>query len=200
LLEYNADTPTALVEAAVAQWYWLKDVDERGDQFNSIHEHLIDAWKEVLPFAEIVPLSALKGDNVDRVGEVILAHLPEGPPLYPDDFLTDLPERFFVSEMVREKILRMTRDELPYSTGVVIDSFEEGPELVRIEASIFVERDTQKAIVIGKDGEKLKTIASDAHRDMEKLFGSKVFLQVWVTVRSGWADDEAALKRMGLGE
>jgi GTP-binding protein Era len=161
---------------------------------------LIEQYRHMLDFAEVVPVSALTGENVDVLTEQLLAHLPESGPLYPEDFLTDLPERFFVAEMVREKILRMTRDELPYSTGVVIDSFEEGPELVRIEASIFVERDTQKAIVIGKGGQMLKAIGTAARQDIEAFLGAKVFLGLFVKVRDRWREDPGMLEQMGLGD
>jgi GTP-binding protein Era len=161
---------------------------------------LIDQYRTLLDFADVVPVSAKDGDNVDVLMERLVAHLPEGAALYPDDFLTDLPERFFVSEMVREKILRMTRDELPYSTGVVIDSFEEGPELVRIEASILVERDTQKAIVIGKGGQMLKAIGTAARQDIEAFLGAKVYLGLFVKVRERWREDPSTLEDMGLGD
>ena len=161
---------------------------------------LLDQYRHVLDFADMVPVSAKNGDNVDVLMERLIAHLPEGNALYPEDFLTDLPERFFVAEMVREKILRMTRDELPYSTGVVIDSFEEGPELVRIEASILVERDTQKAIVIGKGGQMLKAIGTAARQDIEAFLGAKVFLGLFVKVRERWREDLSVLDDMGLGD
>jgi GTP-binding protein Era len=161
---------------------------------------LIEQYRHMLDFADVVPVSALNGDNVDVLLERLIAHLPEGAALYPEDFLTDLPERFFVSEIVREKILRMTRDELPYSTGVVIDSFEEKPELVRIEASIFVERDTQKAIVIGKGGQMLKAIGTAARQDIEAFLSAKVFLGLFVKVRERWREDPGILEDMGLGD
>ena len=161
---------------------------------------VIEQYRHLLDFADVVPVSALGGDNVDVLTSRLLAHLPEGEALYPDDFLTDLPERFFVAEMVREKILRMTRDELPYSTGVVIDSFQEQPDIVRIEASIFVERDTQKAIVIGKGGQMLKAIGTAARQDIEAFLGAKVFLGLFVKVREKWREDTATLEAMGLGD
>jgi GTPase len=161
---------------------------------------IIEQYRHLLDFADVVPVSALSGDNVDVLVSRLLAHLPEGAPLYPDDFLTDLPERFFVAEMVREKILRMTRDELPYSTGVVVDSFQEQPDIVRIEASIFVERDTQKAIVIGKGGSMLKAIGTAARQDIEAFLGAKVFLGLFVKVREKWREDAATLELMGLGD
>ncbi len=173
----------------------------------------IEQYRGLLPFVEIVPLSALTGDNVDLLGERLLAHLPEGPPLYPDDFLTDQPERFFVSEMIREQILHLTRQELPHSTAVVIDSFQDPQDepapgevadaptrapLVRIEASILVERDTQKAIVIGRGGALLKAIGSAARREIEAFLGTHVFLGLFVKVRSHWREDPHALEQLGL--
>jgi GTP-binding protein Era len=160
----------------------------------------IEQYRHLMDFADVVPVSALTGDNVEVLIGRLLAHLPEGEPLYPDDFLTDLPERFFVAEMVREKILRLTRDELPYSTGVVVDSFQESPEIVRIEASIFVERDTQKAIVIGKGGSMLKAIGTAARKDIEAFLEAKVFLGLFVKVREKWREDAATLEQMGLGD
>jgi GTP-binding protein Era len=161
---------------------------------------IIEQYRHLLDFADVVPVSALTGENADVLTSRLLAHLPEGAPLYPEDFLTDLPERFFVAEMVREKILRMTRDELPYSTGVVVDSFQEGPDIVRIEASIFVERDTQKAIVIGKGGSMLKAIGTAARHDIEAFLEAKVFLGLFVKVRERWREDASTLEQMGLGD
>jgi GTP-binding protein Era len=158
---------------------------------------LIDRCRSLLDFADIVPVSAKTGDNVDRLIEVVLGHLPEGPPLYPEEFLTDQPERFFVAEIVREKVLARTRDEIPYSAGVLIDSFKEERGMVRIEASLFVERDGQKAIVIGKGGEMLKAIGTDARKEIEEFLGSKVFLGLFVKVRPNWREDKGTLEAMG---
>jgi GTP-binding protein Era len=159
---------------------------------------VIEQYRSMLPFEEVVPFSALRGENVDVLEEQVLAHLPEGERLYPEDFLTDLPERFFVSEMVREKILRLTRDEVPYSTGVVVESFKEEEGLVRIEATILVERDTQKGILIGRGGAMLKSIGTEARKDIEAFLGAKVFLGLFVKVRQQWRDDPAVLAEMGL--
>jgi len=159
---------------------------------------LIDRCRSLLDFADIVPVSAKTGDNVDRLIEVVLGHLPEGPPLYPEEFLTDQPERFFVAEIVREKVLARTRDEIPYSAGVLIDSFKEERGMVRIEASLFVERDGQKAIVIGKGGDMLKAIGTDARKEIEEFLGSKVFLGLFVKVRPNWREDKGTLEEMGL--
>jgi len=151
-------------------------------------------------FAAIVPLSATKGTQVEDLIAATELALPEGAPLYDPDEITTLSERFLAAEIIREKLFRQLGEELPYAAAVEVEQFEEKPALRRIGVRILVDKASQKAIVIGKQGERLKTIASDARRDMERLFGSKVFLEVWVAVRSGWADDEAALKRMGLGE
>jgi GTP-binding protein Era len=130
----------------------------------------------------------------------VIALLPEGDPLYPDDFLTDQPERFFVSEMVREKILHHTREEIPYSTGVIIESFKEEEALVRIQAKVLVERQSQKGILIGRGGQMLKAIGTEARRDIEEFLGTKVFLGLFVTVREKWREDPAILEEMGLGD
>ena len=160
----------------------------------------IDAYKDLLEFSEIVPVSALKGDNVDRLEEVLLRALPEGPALYPEDFLTDQPERFFVAEMVRERILHHTRQEIPYTSGVVIESFKEEEGLVRIHAVVYVERDSQKGILIGKGGSMLKAIGTEARKQIEEFLASKVFLGLFVKVRTGWRENEQILGEMGLGE
>ena len=161
---------------------------------------LIDQYRRLLDFVEVIPLSALEGDNVDVLGERLVAHLPEGDRLYPEDFLTDQPERFFVAEMVREQILRHTRQEIPYSTAVVVDSFKEGDPLVRIEASILVERPSQKGILIGRGGAMLKAIGSADRREIEAFLGTKVYLGLSVKVREGWREDPAVLDEMGLGK
>jgi GTP-binding protein Era len=160
----------------------------------------IESYRRMLDFADVVPFSALTGLNVDTLRGVLLRHLPVGEPLYPDDFLTDQPERFFVSEMVREQVLRMTRDEIPYTTGVVIDSFKEDGELVRIQASILVERDSQKAILIGKGGSMIKAVGTEARKSIEEFLGTKVFLGLFIKVRENWREDQAVLEEMGLGK
>jgi GTP-binding protein Era len=160
---------------------------------------VIEQYRRLLDFAEVVPISARDGFNVDRLAALLLAHLPEGERLYPEDFLTDLPERFFVAEMIREQILRLTREEIPYSTGVVIDAFKEEEGLVRIEASVLVERESQKGIVIGKGGAMLKSVGTSARRQIEEFLGTKVFLGLFVKVRERWREDAALLDEMGLG-
>jgi GTP-binding protein Era len=160
----------------------------------------IEQYRHLLDFADVVPVSALKGDNTDVLTARILAHLPEGEPLYPQDFLTDQPERFFVAEMIREQILRLTREEIPYSTGVVIDSFREEEGLVRIEASILVERETQKGILIGRGGSMLKTVGTEARKQIEAFLDARVFLGLFVKVREKWREDKRVLDEMGLGD
>jgi GTP-binding protein Era len=160
----------------------------------------IDAYRSLLEFVEVVPFSALTGDGVDLVSSRLLAHLPEGPALYPEDFLTDRPERFFVGEMIREQILKHTREELPYVTGVVVESFKEEAGLIRIEAAVIAERDNQKGILIGKGGGMLKAIGSGARREIEAFLDAKVFLQLFVRVRDRWRENTRLLEEMGLGE
>ena len=161
---------------------------------------VIDQYRTLLDFVEVVPISARDGDNVDVLSSLLLKYLPEGPRLYPEDFLTDLPERFFVAEMVREQILRMTREEIPYTTGVVIESFKEEEGRVRIEATIFAERESQKGILIGKGGGMLKEVGTAARRQIEDFLGTKIFLGLFVKVRERWREDAAILDEMGLGD
>ncbi|TMG79837.1 MAG: GTPase Era [Betaproteobacteria bacterium] len=148
-------------------------------------------------FIAVVPVSARTGKNVPELLRVLAAALPEGPAAYPEDQLTDRDERFFAAEMLREKLFESLGEELPYRCEVMIDSFKEEGRLRRIEASILVERDSQKAIVLGKGGERLKAMASAARRDLERLFQGKVYLGVWVKVRRAWTDDARVLRQLG---
>ncbi len=148
-------------------------------------------------FAEFVPLSAKKDADVQRLLGIIQPYLPEQPWFYEQDALTDRSDRFLASEIIREKLFRLTGDELPYTSTVVIDKFEEEGNLRRIAASIVVERDAHKGMIIGAGGERLKRIGSEARQELEKLLDAKVFLELWVKVRSGWADDEAHLRSYG---
>ena len=150
-------------------------------------------------FSEIVPVSARRRKGLDELLHVIERHLPEQPAIYPEHDFTDRNERFLAAELIREKLFRSLGEELPYSSGVEIEKFEEQGSLRRIHALIVVEKEGHKAIIIGTRGEKLKEIATAARLDMEKLFGGKVYLEVWVRVRSGWTDDEASVRRMGYG-
>lgn len=148
-------------------------------------------------FAAIVPVSAQKNLQLKELLQTVREFLPENPPLYPADEITDRNERFLAAESIREKLFRQLGEEVPYAVSVVIDEFAFERGLRRIQASIIVDKSSQKAIIIGGKGEKLKAIATQAREDMEKLFGGKVFLQVWVKVKSGWADDAQALKKLG---
>lgn len=148
-------------------------------------------------FAAVVPVSAVKGRQTDQLLAEARKHLPNEELLFGEDELTDKSERFLAAEYIREKLFRLLGDELPYNAAVEIEKFEQEGSLRRIYAAIVVDRDSHKAIVIGKGGESLKRIASEARQDMERLFDSKVYLEVWVKVKSGWADDERLLKSLG---
>ena len=149
------------------------------------------------PFAEYVPMSARREADVQRLLGILEKHLPEQDWLYDEEVLTDRSERFLASEIVREKLFRLTGDELPYTSTVVVDTFEEEGNLRRIAATIVVERDAHKGMVIGEGGERLKRIGTEARQELEKLLDAKVFLELYVKVRSGWADDEAHLRSFG---
>jgi GTP-binding protein Era len=161
---------------------------------------LIDRWRQRHAFTEIVPVSALTGENVDRLERVILDHLPEGDPLYPTDYLTDQPERFFVAEAVREKVLGLTHAELPFSTAVVVDRFEEADDrgIMRFYCSILVERDSQKPILVGRGGEMIKRIGTAARCDLESFFEARVYLDLRVKVASEWREDGRLLDELGM--
>ncbi|WP_426359835.1 GTPase Era [Pseudocolwellia sp. HL-MZ19] len=152
-------------------------------------------------FQNIIPISASKGDNVDKIHDLCMESLPEGDFWFPEDYITDRSSRFMASEIIREKLIRFTGDELPYSITVEIEQFKMDEKGVyHINALILVERETQKRMVIGNKGARLKTIGQEARRDMEALFGQQVFLETWVKVKSGWADDERALRSLGYGD
>ena len=155
----------------------------------------IDAWSREHAFAEIVPVSAATGENVERLEGAILQHLSEGEPLYPPDYLTDRPERFFVAELVREQVLRHTHAELPFSTAVVVDRFEEPDAngIMRLYCSILVERASQKAIVVGRAGEMIKRIGTAAREELERFFDARVYLDLHVKVKAEWREDERLL-------
>jgi GTP-binding protein Era len=151
-------------------------------------------------FEDLVPVSALSGENVDRLEQVLLDRLPEGDPNYPDDYLTDQPERFFVAELVREQVLQQTRDELPFSTAVVVDKFEEADAkgLMKFYCTILVERETQKPILVGRAGARIKAIGTAARKELEAFFDARVFLDLHVKVKESWRDDERMLDSLGL--
>ena len=163
---------------------------------------IMDGYWQEQRFAEIVPVSASTGENVDRLERVLIDRLPEGQPLYPDDYLTDQPERFLASEIVREKLLQFTHAEIPFSSAVVVDRFEE-PEaaggLLRLYCTILVDRDSQKAIVVGRGGEMVKRIGMAAREDLERFFETRVFLDLHVGVKSDWREDDRLLGELGLG-
>jgi GTP-binding protein Era len=158
---------------------WLRDMQQRHD------------------FAEFVPMSAKNAKDIDRLLVICQKYLPEQPWMYGADELTDRSERFMAAEIVREKLFRLTGDELPYTSTVIIDQYQEEGALRRIAATIVVERDSHKGMVIGEKGEKLKRIGTEARQELESLTGGKVFLEIWVKVRSGWADDDARVRSFG---
>jgi GTP-binding protein Era len=158
---------------------------------------VLESYARLFAWTEVVPVSAHTGDNVQRLLTVAVSLLPEGEAAYDDDTVTDQTMRTLAAEMVREKLLRQTHEEIPYSLAVEIDEFIEEGKLARITASVLVERESHKAIVIGKHGERLKTVGTEARLDMERVFGMKVFLQLWVKVREAWREDEHALIELG---
>ncbi len=159
----------------------------------------IQVWSQLYEFLSIVPISALHGQQVDELVTAMEAILPHSPPLYPPGSLTDMPERFIAGEMIREKAFRLTGDEIPYSVAVTVDDFKEekAGKLIRIHASIHVERDSQKGIIIGKGGQKLKEIGQAARKEIERMVGAKVFLKLFVRVQKNWSKDTKALRRFG---
>jgi len=165
---------------------------------------IMQKYSELGSFAEIIPVSAGTGDNVDRLERTIIEHLPEGEPRYPADYLTDQPERFFASEIVREKLLQFTHAEIPFSSAVVVDRFEEPPEggerkgLLKLYCTIVVDRESQKPIVLGRGGDMIKRIGIAAREDLERFFDTKVFLDLHVRVRSEWREDETVLNDIGV--
>ena len=150
---------------------------------------LIDRYRELHDFAAYIPVSALTGEGLDILKNEIIQRLPEGPPLYPGDHVTDQPERFLAAEILRERILRLTRQEVPHAVAVLIENWEDSPNLLRIAASIYVERPGQKTILIGSGGTLLKKIGTLARQEIEQIFGKKVFLQTFVKVRPNWRED-----------
>jgi GTPase len=174
----------------------LNKVDALADKSRLLPR--IAAYAAEREFAEVIPISALTGDGVEMLIEKALERLPEGPPLYPEDEMTDQPERAIVAELVREKILEATGDEIPYVTAVVTEGWEEADGLTRINCLIYVERPAHRAIVIGRGGARLKEIGSRARRDIEHLLGRHVFLGLFVKVREHWRDDERALDELGI--
>jgi GTP-binding protein Era len=160
---------------------------------------IIDQWSALYPFDAVVPISATLGTQVERLLAVMESLLPAGPPLFPDDMLTDLPQRFLVAERIREKVIRFTGEEIPYAAAVTVESYKEekGGALIHIHAVIHVERESQKGIIIGKGGAKLKQIGQAAREDIEAFLRTKVFLKLFVRVEKNWSRDTKALRRLG---
>ncbi|MCP4883468.1 MAG: GTPase Era [Flavobacteriales bacterium] len=163
-------------------------------------EQQVSYWKENLPNAEIHPISALENFNIETVMNRIVKLLPVSPPFYPKDQLTDKPERFFVNETIREKILMHYKKEIPYSVEIVTEEFKEEKKLIRIRSVIMVERDTQKGIIIGHKGAALKRVGTEARKDLEKFFGKKIFMDLYVKVNKNWRSSNSQLKRFGYKE
>jgi GTP-binding protein Era len=162
---------------------------------------MIQRFHEMGTFAEIVPVSAATGENVDRLERAIVERLPEGEPMYPPDYLTDQPERFFAAEIVREKLLQFTHAEIPFSSAVVVDRFEEPSapkEILKLYCTILVERESQKPIILGRGGEMIKKIGTAARADLEKFFDTRVFLDLHVRVKSEWREDDSVLNDLGV--
>ncbi|MCS7463460.1 GTPase Era [Paenibacillus doosanensis] len=160
---------------------------------------VITAYKDLYPFAEIVPISAIQGNNVNTLLEQVVKYLPEGPQYYPADQVTDHPEQFVCAELIREKLLHLTREEVPHSIAVAIEDMKvEENGVVHISAVIYVERDSQKGIIIGKKGALLKEVGQKARRDIETLLGSKTFLELWVKVKKDWRNQERVLRDLGF--
>ena len=162
---------------------------------------IIDVFQKACRFAEIVPVSALTGENVRLLSELITRYLPPGPQYYPDDMVVDRPERFIISEIIREKVLHLTSQEVPHSVAVVVEQVAERPnELLAVSATIYVERDSQKGILIGKNGGMLKQVGQMAREEIESLLGSRLFLELWVKVKKDWRNREQEMKNFGLLE
>ena len=176
----------------------VNKVDQIEDK-ETLLPHL-QSLSEKLNVAEIVPMSALRNTNLDRLEQLVTERLPEGIHMYPEDQITDRSSRFMAAEIVREKITRQLGDELPYEMAVEIEEFKQEGNLLNISALILVERDGQKKILIGDKGSRIKLIGTEARTDMEKLFEMKIMLKLWVKVKSGWSDDERALRSLGYNE
>jgi len=160
---------------------------------------IIDSWTKFYPFEAIIPISAILGDQIEELIKAIETLMPKGPAYFPEETITDLPERFIAAEMIREKVFRLTGQEIPYSTAVTVDSFSEKKKrsLVKIDATIHVERSSQKGMVIGKNGSMLKMIGTEARKEIERMVGTKVFLKLFVRVHKNWSKDTKALRRLG---
>ena len=165
------------------------------------HRHIlpvIEAYERRFPFAEYVPISALKGVNLEELTQTIIKYLPQGPRYFPTDQVTDQPEKFLIAELIREQIFTQTEQEVPYQTAVLVEHLEDAESgMLRVEATIFVERDSQKGIIIGKQGNRLKQIGQAARREIERLLNAHVYLALWVKVRKDWSENEQLIRDMG---
>jgi GTP-binding protein Era len=161
---------------------------------------IIETYSRAHPFVEIVPISAVDGTNVDVLETLFVRHLPDGEPLYPADYVTDQPERFFISEIIREQVLQMTHDELPFSTAVIVDRLEPAGEdkIIKLYCTILVDRESQKPIVVGRAGAMIKAIGTAARAELQRYLDARVYLDLHVKVKSDWRDDERLLDEMGL--
>ena len=158
---------------------------------------LINKYSSIYDFAEIIPVSSLKGKNLPDLRKTIIDYLPEGPQYYPEDEMTEQPERFIAAEIIREKIFRMTKDEVPYSTAVLVEEMKEHGDKIYTRADIYVEKDSHKGIIIGANGQMLKKIGQAARKDIERLLGSEIYLELWVKVKKDWREKPGALREMG---
>ena len=199
--QYEEDGPTVqrLRQLTSPLFLVINKVDQSTEE--QIAE-LIQKWNHWLDFKETIPISALHGLNIDKLMDLILKYTPEGPVYYPKDQLTDRPEKFFVSEIIREKILQQYKKEVPYSCEVVVDSFKEdktksGEDITMIEAHIYVNRKTQKPIIIGKGGAAIKKLGIEARKDIEKFLDTKVYLELYVKIKENWRNDDKWLKSFG---
>ncbi|WP_374696441.1 GTPase Era [Spiroplasma endosymbiont of Polydrusus formosus] len=171
------------------------DLVSKGDLMVKIAE-----WEKIHQFTVIIPISALKHQNIDELLTLLKGHLIEGPQYYPDDMLTDQPEKFLIREIIREKILLLTEEEIPYSVAILIDKFEDKQQLLKIMASICVERDSQKGIIIGKQGQLIKQIGTQARLELEQILGTKIFLELFVKVFYKWRDKPSIIARLGYNK
>lgn len=160
---------------------------------------IIDQWSRAFPFHSIIPISAKHGTQLEELVETMKDLLPQGPPFFPEDTITDVPERFITAELIRERVFRLTGQEIPYATAVTIENFKENSKkkLIRIHATIHIERESQKGMIIGKKGSKLKQIGEESRKEIEKLLGTRVYLKLFVRVQKNWSRDTKALRRFG---
>ncbi|MGE5486306.1 MAG: GTPase Era [bacterium] len=190
----EADAIEVIAQSATPAILALNKIDRLSDKSRLLP--LIESYKNAWDFADYLPISALTGAGVEELRKAILDRLPEGPPYFPEDYLTDQPERFLAAELIRERILHETRQEVPHAVAVLIDEWEEKPHITRIAASIYVERDGQKGIIIGAGGSMLKKIGTLAREEMERMFGRRIYLELFVKVQPQWRKDPRFLDEL----